>query len=535
MPRFIGIAFALLLAAAAGWPAVASAGAPPGPCTIPPSSDATAHVGSQCGDPVRGMALYLQATTPPSPLISLPSQPWACNQCHSNNPLNDPMNSPVASPSLMNAAPRNPGYIQTMMHKQPNAEPIMFAMEACANNGCLADRPPSNVMGDLGDISEFLYTCNLHIAPCVAGGGGGGGGSQGLLQASGTMDFGSQAVASPSAPLTLTLSNVGNATVNVSGVTNSNAAEFAITANTCTSLSQSTSCGITVTFTPTATGARSAVLTVTSNGQFSPQTFTFFGTGTPASAANHEGIWWNANESGWGINFEHQGSTIFATWFTYDATGKAWWLVMTADGGPGDAFTGTLYKTTGSSYSASTFTAGTPVPVGTGTLTFTDAGHATFDSVVNGTHQTKSITPQVFGPLPTCTYSATANLAGATNYQGLWWNASESGWGINFAHQGTTIFATWFTFDVDGTPLWLVATLDKGTGETFSGKLYRETATPFAVVPFVANPAVEVGNATVTFANGNSASFSYTIGSVSKTKPLTHQPLGSATAGTVCN
>src|SRR5206468_1198006 len=138
-----------------------------------------------------------------------------------------------------------------------------------------------------------------------------------------------------------------------------------------------------------------------------------------------------------------------------------WWLVMTADAGPGNTFTGTLYQTTGSPYGAATFVAGAPVAVGTGTLTFADAGHATFDSIVNGTHQTKSITPQAFGTLPTCSYSSTANLASATNYQGLWWNASESGWGINFAHQDSTIFATWFTFDGDGTPLWLVATMPK--------------------------------------------------------------------------
>ncbi len=46
------------------------------------------------------------------------------------------------------------------------------------------------------------------------------------------------------------------------------------------------------------------------------------------------GLFWNApadSESGWGINFAHQGDVIFATWFTYDLTGKAWWLSMTAD------------------------------------------------------------------------------------------------------------------------------------------------------------------------------------------------------------
>ena len=158
------------------------------------------------------------------------------------------------------------------------------------------------------------------------------------------MAFGNQAVGTTSAPLTLTLTNIGSETVNVSAAANSNTADFAITANTCTTLTQATSCSITLTFHPTATGARYATVTVTSDGLYSPQAFTFTGTGTPAGLLNYEGIWWNSGESGWGINFEHQGNTIFATWFTYDTAGKAWWLVMTADGGPGNTFTGTAVQ-----------------------------------------------------------------------------------------------------------------------------------------------------------------------------------------------
>ena len=519
MVRLAGIAFAWLLVLGAAAP---DALAQEQKCTTPVAN--VANPG--CGDANRGMVLYGQVPTAGVPYT------WACNQCHSNNPLTDTLNSPAPAPALIRAAPRDPGYIDLMMRARPEVAPIAAAIESC----CIADRPPDNVWGDLGDIAEFLYTCKIGIEPCVASGGGGGGGggpTPGQLQGAGTLAFGNQAVGTTSTPLTLTLTNIGGGTVTVSGVTNSNTAEFPITANTCTTLTQSTSCSVTVTFHPTATGSRSTHITVTSDGTFSPQTFTFSGTAIAGGAANYEGIWWNASESGWGINFEHQGNTIFATWFTYDSAGKSWWLVMTADAGSGNSFTGTLYKTTGSGYDAATFAAGTPVSVGTGTLTFADAGHATFDSIVNGTHQTKAITPQVFGPLPTCTYSATPDLAGAKNYQGLWWNASESGWGINFAHQGNTIFATWFTFDTDGSPLWLVATMDKGAGETFTGTLYRETATPFGAMPFVANPAVAVGNATLTFANGNSASFAYTIGAVSKTKALTHQPLGAG--GTVCN
>ena len=56
--------------------------------------------------------------------------------------------------------------------------------------------------------------------------------------------------------------------------------------------------------------------------------------GTVVGTANYQGLFWNApagSESGWGINFAHQGDVIFATWFTYDATGKALWLSMTAN------------------------------------------------------------------------------------------------------------------------------------------------------------------------------------------------------------
>ena len=48
--------------------------------------------------------------------------------------------------------------------------------------------------------------------------------------------------------------------------------------------------------------------------------------------ANYQGLWWSApagSESGWGLALAHQGDLIFVSWFTYDLTGKAWWLVMT--------------------------------------------------------------------------------------------------------------------------------------------------------------------------------------------------------------
>ena len=114
------------------------------------------------------------------------------------------------------------------------------------------------------------------------------------------------------------------------------------------------------------------------------------------------------------------------------------------------------------------------------------------------TQQVKTLTRQTFGTLPACSFAAQANPAATTNYQDLWWAAGglESGWGLNLTHQGATIFATWFTYDTDGTPLWLSATLSKGVGESFSGALVKTAGPAFNAVPFDPNAVTRttVGN-----------------------------------------
>jgi hypothetical protein len=249
----------------------------------------------------------------------------------------------------------------------------------------------------------------------------------------------------------------------------------------------------------------------------------------PPAAINFQGLWWAApanSESGWGLNVAHQADTIFASWFTYDTTARGWWLVMTAQKSAANTYTGTFYQTRGPAFTADPFNPQlvTPTAVGTGTLTFTDANNGAFSYIVNGIAQTKNITREVFGPLPTCTFGSQPNFALATNYQDLWWNApaaSESGWGINLNHQGDTIFATWFTYDLNGSPLWLVVTAIKTGSGVYSGDLYRTAGARFDAF----NPAnvvpTKVGTATFTFANGNSATFSYTVQVAGMSSPET--------------
>lgn len=97
-----------------------------------------------------------------------------------------------------------------------------------------------------------------------------------------SLTFAAQTVGTTSAPQTITMSNVSGSTMTITSitVTGSNASDFAIPSNTCgTSLAGKTSCTINVTFKPTATGARSAAVSVADNGGSSPQTVPLSGTG----------------------------------------------------------------------------------------------------------------------------------------------------------------------------------------------------------------------------------------------------------------
>jgi hypothetical protein len=281
---------------------------------------------------------------------------------------------------------------------------------------------------------------------------------------------------------------------------------------------------------------------------------------SPPASVNYQGLWWSAPagvESGWGINFAHQGDTIFASWFTYDLAGNGMWLVMSATKTANGVYTGTLYQLTGGpAFDAIPFPPlGSPggavgTAVGTGTLAFADANSGTFAYTVNSITQTKAITREDFGPRPTCIFGAQSNLAQATNYQDLWWATppgSESGWGINLTHQGDTIYATWFTYDHDHTPMWLVAGAQKIGPGTYSGTLLRTVGPPFNAMPFppIGSPGgatgTTVGTATFTFSDGNNASFAYTVqlagmpSAVTQTKLITREIFGPPGSGTACH
>jgi hypothetical protein len=104
-----------------------------------------------------------------------------------------------------------------------------------------------------------------------------------------SVPFGSVTSGTTSAATVLTLSNTGNATLNISGITiaGANPSDFALStgANACGStLAASANCSIYVTFTPASAASFSATLQVADDATGSPQTATLTGTGTTAQA-----------------------------------------------------------------------------------------------------------------------------------------------------------------------------------------------------------------------------------------------------------
>jgi hypothetical protein len=97
-----------------------------------------------------------------------------------------------------------------------------------------------------------------------------------------SLNFGSQKVGTTSARKLITLTNKGSVTLNISGITitGTNSGDFAQLNNCGTSLAPAASCSIAVTFAPTATGTRSADVSVTDDGGGSPQQAPLTGTGT---------------------------------------------------------------------------------------------------------------------------------------------------------------------------------------------------------------------------------------------------------------
>ena len=250
-------------------------------------------------------------------------------------------------------------------------------------------------------------------------------------------------------------------------------------------------------------------------------------------------LWWNPAESGWGLNLSHQGNILFGTLFTYDAGHAPLWLVMSNGAMKADAvsFTGELYRTTGPSFDANPFSpigAANLTQVGTMTVAFQDVNSGTLSYTVNGVDVSKAIQRQVFGTRAAACFPMTGSRVSATNYQDLWWNNAESGWGVNVAHQDNTIFATLFTYDATGKGIWLVMSSGSGRPTVPTWAIFIRRPAPHSIQSrSPVSASLRSGSMRFRFSDGNHGTLSYTYHGTSVTKAITRQEF--STSAPICH
>ena len=118
---------------------------------------------------------------------------------------------------------------------------------------------------------------------------------------------------------------------------------------------------------------------------------------TSPPAVDYTDLWWNPNESGWGMAIAQQFGNIFLAWYVYDPSGKPFWYVAPSCTVSGSGCSGTLYRTTGPPF-------GPPLDptkvqafvVGSAIVSFVDANHGVLSYVVDGVEAKKTITRQLF-------------------------------------------------------------------------------------------------------------------------------------------
>ncbi len=121
-------------------------------------------------------------------------------------------------------------------------------------------------------------------------------------------------------------------------------------------------------------------------------------TGSTLPPTDYTSLWWNPDESGWGVSITQQFSTIFAAIYTYDANRNPIWYVATQCPVFNKSCTSPLYQVNGGRIPTDVW--GTPAlnirPIGNATFSFTDGSNGTMTFSINGVPNFKVITKQIF-------------------------------------------------------------------------------------------------------------------------------------------
>jgi hypothetical protein len=128
--------------------------------------------------------------------------------------------------------------------------------------------------------------------------------------------------------------------------------------------------------------------------------------------------------------------------------------------------------------------------------------------------------------LLTSVYTASASSF-STDNSDLWWNESESGWGIQLIQRADIIFATLYVYNSSGAPVWYSALLNYDRATGWSGDMMQTNGPWFGTNPF--NQATvgvtKVGSIAFVPTSVNDGTLSYSINGVNVSKHIDRMTL----------
>lgn len=119
-----------------------------------------------------------------------------------------------------------------------------------------------------------------------------------------------------------------------------------------------------------------------------------------------------------------------------------------------------------------------------------------------------------------------ARAASGYDLTDMWWNPSESGWGVDFIQQRDVIVATLYVQGPDGRPVWYNGALffEGLTPQTheihYSGDLYEATGSWFGAAPYLLTRVRKVGTMRVDAPTMTSATLTYSVDGVTVSKAI---------------
>lgn len=121
---------------------------------------------------------------------------------------------------------------------------------------------------------------------------------------------------------------------------------------------------------------------------------------------------------------------------------------------------------------------------------------------------------------------ATITPARSTDFTDLWWNPSESGWGLNIAHQADIMYLTLYVFGTNNRATWYSVTAfftgtDSAGNLVYSGDLYEVTGPWFGGL-FDPNAVMvrKAGDATFRASSVQTGNLTYTVDGLVTSKSI---------------